>query len=216
VIGFIPIRIDIYEQALIHKSISNKTSENNERLEYIGDAILNTVVAEYLFKKYPQKNEGFLTQMRSKMVNRKRMHLIAMQLNIDLLMQHDSPRLLLRDTQSALGDALEALIGAVFLDKGYNKARHFILYKIIKPLMNMQEIEHEDISPKNKILSWASKNKKELVFEIVEEINNKRLTSFTIVCKIDNNIKGKGKSNTKKEAEQIAAAEALTLIDAYS
>lgn len=209
-LNYVPSSIIPFRIALTHKSISQNADDNNERLEYIGDAILDCVIAEYLFKRYPGKSEGYLTQMRSKMVNRKRLHHAALNLGLDTLMLYSNQINVTSETNSALGDALEAVIGAIFLDSNYETAKRFIVQQIIKPIFNIEEIEREEISPKNKLLSWASKNRNEIIFKVENEVLMKNNKIFTISV-LNNGLKvADGKAFNKKDAEQLAAAEAIT------
>lgn len=209
-LNYVPCSISPFKIALTHKSVSQNADDNNERLEYIGDAILDCVIAEYLFKRYPGKNEGYLTQMRSKMVNRKRLHHAALNLGLDTLMLYSNQINVTSETNSALGDALEAVIGAIFLDSNYETAKRFIVQQIIKPIFNIEEIEKEEISPKNKLLSWASKNRNEIIFKVENEAIMKNNKIFTISVLNNGNKVADGKAFNKKDAEQIAAAEAIT------
>jgi ribonuclease-3 len=208
-LGYCPVNVNLFELAFTHKSINHTPIANNERLEFIGDAILDCVIAEFLFAKYPEKDEGFLTQMRSKMVNRKRLHHTALQLGLDALVKFNTHIDLSNESNSALGDAMEAVIGAIFLDSNYGEARKFILQQMIRPLINMAEVEEEEISPKNKLLTWASKQRKVATFNVIEETNYRNNKIFIIQLTIDGVGVSQGKAFNKKDAEQIAAAEAI-------
>ncbi len=211
-LNYCPINVSLFEMAFVHKSINHTPTDNNERLEYLGDAILDCVIAEFLFNKYPEKDEGFLTQMRSKIVNRKRMHHTALQLGLDALVQFNSHIDLSKESNSALGDAMEAVIGAIFLDSNYTEAKRFILGQMVRPLMNLTMIEEEEISPKNKLLTWASKQRKTAVFSIVEEKNFRNNKIFVIALSINGHVVSQGKALNKKDAEQLAAADALVTL----
>jgi len=194
----------LYTTALSHRSVKDTPDENNERLEYLGDAILSAIVADYLFKRYPYKGEGFLTEMRSKMVNRQQLNDIAIKMGlkkITLFNKFDSS---LRSSQ-IFGNTLEALVGAIYLDKGYLKTKAWVLKQILIPHMFIDDLELVDINLKNKLIGWANKNSKVLLFDLAEEkIENGRRV-FTINAVLDGEILSKGKAFNKKDASQIAA-----------
>jgi len=209
-LGFTPVNIAIYHQAFVHSSASKGTKENNERLEYLGDAILDAVVSDILFKKYPKKTEGFLTQMRSKIVSRKMLGKIAKQMGIQELLRHS--KLKIKDSPSVLGNALEALIGAIYLDQGYKMAYLFISKKLISPYIDLNTLIHEELNYKSKLLEWSQKNGKELELIIVDEKNYKAYRVFTAVAIIEKEEMGKGKGRNKKNAENEAARMAYAAI----
>ncbi len=204
VLGFSPQKINLYRTALSHRSVREGADENNERLEFLGDAILSTIVAHYLFMRYPYKEEGFLTEMRSKMVNRNQLNDIAVKIGlrkITLFNRFDNS---LKISQ-IFGNTLEALVGAVYLDKGYDQTRKWVTLQIINPHLYMQDLENLDINQKNKLYGWANKNGKLLEFETLQEKveNGRRL--FTIAAKIDGEIIAEAKAYNKKDASQVAA-----------
>jgi len=209
-LGFTPVNISIYHQAFVHSSASKGTKENNERLEYLGDAILDAVVSDILFKKYPKKTEGFLTQTRSKIVSRKMLGKIAKQMGIQELLKHS--KLKIKDSPSVLGNALEALIGAIYLDQGYDKATSFISKKIIAPYIDFNILINEELNYKSKLLEWSQKNGKAIELNIVDEKNYKAYRVFTAVAIIENEEMGRGKGRNKKNAENEAAKIAYGVI----
>jgi len=160
--------VALYERALSHRSISEDVAENNERLEYLGDAVLGTIVADYLFKKYPYKDEGFLTEMRSKMVNRHQLNDIAIKMGLKNLTRFNTADNALRNSQ-IFGNTLEALVGAIYLDKGYEKTRQWIMTQILTPYLSVDELEQVEINLKNKLIGWAGRNNKDIQFETVGE-----------------------------------------------
>lgn len=210
--GYYPSNINVYKLAFHHRSAATQTITgtrlSNERLEYLGDAVLGAVVAELLFKKFPLKEEGFLTEMRAKIVSREHLKQLALKLGIDKMMiknaGHDSFR-------SMYGDALEALIGAVYIDKGYKKTRYFILQRLIDHHVDIEEMEVTENNFKSKILNWAQRNKKTLVFESAEDEKNNKL--FRVRLLLDNQEISVGLDYVKKKAEQIAAEKACTLLE---
>lgn len=193
---------------MAHRSSKSNPNENNERLEFLGDAILGSAVANYLFKKYPYKDEGFLTEMRSKMVNRQKLNDVALKMGIKKITSFNKFDHSLRSSQ-IFGNTLEALVGAVFLDKGYDKACTWIDDQIIKPYMFIDELEDVEINIKNRLYGWASKNGKSLDFDTIDEKleNGRRL--FTIGAMVDGKLIAEGKAFNKKDASQIATVKAI-------
>jgi len=208
VLGFRPKNLPLYKTALSHRSIKEGSDQNNERLEFLGDAVLSTVVGDFLFKKYPYKGEGFLTEMRSKMVNRSILNEVALKMGlkrITLYNKHDNS---LKISQ-IFGNTLEALIGAIYLDLGYFRTKRWIMKRVILPYFFLDELENLEINHKNKLYGWASKNGKVLEFETVDERfeNGRRL--FTVAAVVDGEIISEGKGYNKKDASQIAAQVAV-------
>ncbi|MCB0835252.1 MAG: ribonuclease III [Bacteroidetes bacterium] len=216
--GFIPKEVFLYKLALTHSSSLNSVSKKsnkriavakgcNERLEFLGDSVLDSVIAEYLFKIYPLKDEGFLTEMRSKIVNRKSLNAISKQLNIDTLIQHKQSGVV---NESMFGDALEAFIGAVYLDLGYRRTKRFIYARIIEPYIQLQKVERQIISHKNKLIEHVQKTKMGmLMFEVIDENGDGRNKTFRIQAKVGQKVLGVGEGRNKKSAEQRASEDAL-------
>ncbi len=198
----------LYNAALSHRSVKDAPDENNERLEYLGDAILSGIVADYLFKRYPYKGEGFLTEMRSKMVNRQQLNDIAVKMGLKKITLYNKFDNSLRSSQ-IFGNTLEAIVGAVYLDKGYRKTHQWVLKQIVIPHMFVDDLEAIDINLKNKLIGWAAKNGKTLSFDVAEEnLNNGRRT-FVINTVLDGEVLAQGKGYNKKDASQIAAQLAI-------
>ncbi|HAI84566.1 MAG TPA: ribonuclease III [Chitinophagaceae bacterium] len=208
VLGIRPGNIALYRAALSHRSVKEHAAENNERLEYLGDAILGAIVADYLFKRYPYKDEGFLTEMRSKMVNRQQLNDIALKMGLKKVTQYNKYDNSLRGSQ-IFGNTLEAVVGAVYLDKGYTATQKWVLKNIIIPHLFIEDLEQVDINLKNRIIGWASKNGKQLEFEMMEEKpeNGRRL--FTIAAVLDGEVIATGKGFNKKDASHLAAQAAI-------
>ncbi len=204
VLGLTPRKLNLYKTALSHRSIREGADENNERLEFLGDAVLSSIVAHYLFMRYPYKDEGFLTEMRSKMVNRNQLNEIALKIGLKKITFYNRFDNSLKISQ-IFGNTLEAVVGAVYLDKGYKKTQHWVTQHIIYPHLFMQDLENLDINQKNKLYGWANKNGKSLEFETLEEQveNGRRL--FTIGAKIDGILIAEAKAFNKKDASQVAA-----------
>jgi ribonuclease-3 len=203
-LGFKPGNYSLYKTALTHRSIREGADENNERLEYLGDAVLSTIVADFLFKRYPYKEEGFLTEMRSKMVNRQQLNDIAVRMGLKKITLFNKMDGSLKVSQ-IFGNTLEALVGALYLDLGYKKTAKWVLENIILPHMFMDDLEHLEINHKNKLYGWANKNGIVLEFETINERleNGRRL--FTVAAVLDGKNMGEGKAFNKKDASQIAA-----------
>lgn len=208
VFGFVPKRTELYHIALTHSSsstIEHGHRVNNERLEYLGDAVLGAIVAEYLYKKYPLKGEGFLTEMRSKIVSRKSLGNIARHIGLPELVDHQ------RGQQGAFkslgGDAFEALIGAVYLEKGYRFTRRFIIDKLICTYLDIDKIASTDWNFKGKLIDWGQKQHKKVSFEVVRTMNRDSEGRREYECRV--NINGKPQQTaigyTIKSAEQLAA-----------
>ncbi|RTL58690.1 MAG: ribonuclease III [Sphingobacteriales bacterium] len=204
IIGFTPGNIELYKTSLSHRSVKEGSNENNERLEFLGDAVLSAVVADFLFKKYPYKGEGFLTEMRSKMVNRATLNDVAVKMGLKKITLYNKQDNSLKISQ-IFGNTLEALIGAVYIDLGYTKTKKWIMKTIIVPHMFMDDLEQLEINHKNKLYGWANKNGKVLEFETLDERfeNGRRL--FTVAAVVDGENLAEGRAFNKKDASQIAA-----------
>ncbi|WP_300597842.1 ribonuclease III [Niabella sp.] len=208
ILGFAPDNISLYKTALTHRSLGENVDENNERLEYLGDAVLSALVADYLFKRYPYQGEGFLTEMRSKMVNRQQLNEVALKMDLKKIAHFNKQDHTLRGSH-IFGNTLEALVGAIYLDLGYKKTSKWVYNYIIAPHMFMDELELREINHKNKLYGWANKQGKTLEFVTIEEKleNGRRL--FTIGAVVDGEIIAQGKAFNKKDASQIAASLAV-------
>ncbi|HET9431644.1 MAG TPA: ribonuclease III [Chitinophagaceae bacterium] len=218
ILGFKPGNVALYKTALTHRSVRDSADENNERLEYLGDAVLSALIADYLFKRYPYKEEGFLTEMRSKMVNRQQLNEISIRMGLKKITLYNKMDGSLKVSQ-IFGNTLEALVGAIYLDLGYKKSAQWVLEVIIMPHMFMDDLETLEINHKNKLYGWANKNGKVLEFETLDERleNGRRL--FTIAAVIDGQKIAQGKAFNKKDASQIAAqvaVEKLGIVNADS
>jgi len=211
VLGFSPNNLSLYKTALTHRSVRENADENNERLEYLGDAVLSALVADYLFMRYPYREEGFLTEMRSKMVNRQQLNEIALRMGLKKITLYNKSDGSLKISQ-IFGNTLEALVGAIYLDRGYKKTAKWVTERIILPHMFIDDLELLEINHKNKLYGWANKNGKILEFETVEERveNGRRL--FTIAAVVDGNKIAEGKAFNKKDASQIAAQVAVAML----
>lgn len=216
-LGFYPSNLKLYDLAFIHKSASARDSQgnlvNNERLEFLGDAILGAIIAEFLYNRFPQQDEGFLTKTRSKLVNRSFLTRLTLDMGLDVFI--DSNTIKNADKSHIYGDALEALIGAIYLDKDYQKARYFVTKKILSKYVNLNEIEEKDSNFKSQLIEWSQKNKKEIRFETVEESGKEKnfKPRFVSVIWIENREMGRGTGTSKKEAQQHASKETLKKLE---
>lgn len=207
-LGLTPGNVQLYRNALSHRSVKETPDENNERLEFLGDAVLSAVVADYLFKRYPYKGEGFLTEMRSKMVNRQQLNDIALKMGLRKLTIFNRFDNALKGSQ-IFGNTLEALIGAVYLDKGYRKTKSWILKQIVIPHLFVEDLEQIDINLKNKLIGWANRNGKTISFDLAEEKLEGNRRVFTMNAVLDGEVFATGRGNNKKDASQIAAQVAV-------
>ncbi|NQU84463.1 MAG: ribonuclease III [Mariniphaga sp.] len=215
-IGFYPGNLRIYDIAFIHRSASITDSQgnlvNNERLEYLGDAILGAVIADFLYNRFPQEDEGFLTKMRSKLVNRDFLTKLTFEMGLNIFIDSNTKSML--DKSHIYGDVLEALIGAIYLDKDYISAKFFITKRILSKYVNLNEIEQVDKNFKSQLIEWSQKNKREVKFETIEEpAENNKKPSFVSIVEVDGKEVGKGFGSTKKEAQQNAARETLKTLE---
>lgn len=207
ILGFYPGNISLYKQAFRHSSAAQEVKkgvkDSNERLEYLGDAILGAVIAEHLFVLFPFKDEGFLTKMRSKIVSRSQLNQLSVKLGINKFIEASLERG--SQSNSINGDAFEALIGAIYVDKGYLVSRDFILNRIVKNHIDMEEVEHKETDYKSRLIEWAQKEKKELRFVLAEEIGEGNDKQFLVEVTIDGAPKGRMQHFSKKKAEQFVA-----------
>ncbi|HEY1009053.1 MAG: ribonuclease III [Daejeonella sp.] len=209
-LGFVPGNLRLYRMAFRHRSVAvelkNGTKNSNERLEFLGDAILGSVVAELLFKMYPYKDEGFLTEMRSKIVSRSNLNQLAKRLGLDELIEFDTRILSYSNKQgSLLGDTFEAMIGAVYMDKDYDFTRNFLLTRIIKPHIDIHTLELTETNFKSKLIEWCQRHSKDISFEIIPNAEGENSKLFTVQVTVDGELCGLGRDYNKKNAEKLAA-----------
>ncbi len=213
--GFTPSNLELYRLAVLHSSIAKSNGEgiikdSNERLEYLGDAILGAAVADYLFKKFPYKDEGFLTEIRSRIVNREALNLLARKIGVANIVQFDNKNANLQ--QAILGNALEAIVGAIYLDKGYLRCKKFVVDKLIAPYYDLEEVVNSNTNYKSKLIEWSQREGKSVRFEIVEVKKGKNRKEFTAQAMLNNEAQGVGYGNNKKKAEQDAAFKTLEIL----
>ena len=214
-LGFYPRNICIYEQALLHKSSSVKSETgrllNHERLEFLGDAILDAVVGDIVYQKFDGKREGFLTNTRSKIVSRESLNRLAEQIGLLKLIKFNTRQSAHNSYMG--GNAFEALVGAIYLDRGYEYCKFFMERRIIGQYLDLNKVSRKEVNFKSKLIEWTQKNKVEIVFELVEqsydEFNSPIFESEILIEGIH---ACKGKGYSKKESQQIAAHETLNKI----
>ncbi len=210
-----PRDIRLYELAFLHRSASlilpDGSLANNERLEYLGDAVIDVVIADYLFRKFPREHEGFLTRMRSRIVNRVQLDSVASKMGLDKVLIFNKSKEVVRS--KVCGDAFEALIGAIYLDKGYSKTRKYIINHVIKNYIDLDLVVHTETDFKSRLIEWGQKYKLQVGFELLEEEKKSDSCSiFSVQVTIGGVAIEKGAGRSKKEAEQQASKKALTYI----
>ncbi len=214
VFGCKPKNIFLYELAFRHRSVASELVEgikdSNERLEFLGDAVLGAIVADILFKRFPLKSEGFLTEMRSKIVSRANMNKLSQKLGTDKILMNNLDGKNIRKTLN--GDALEAIIGAIYLDKGYKFTHKIILDVIINRHLDIDEIEKTIINFKSLVIQWAQKEKKKVCFKVKDEIGAGMAKQYLVALHIDDEIIAEGREFAIKKAEQDASEKACKVI----
>jgi len=205
--GFVPSNIKVYKTALTHKTASSEIKEgvydSNERLEFLGDAILGAVVAEFLYKKFPFKDEGFLTKLRSRIVSRESLNKVSQKFGLNSMIEfhfHSE-----RIAKSMHGDALEAFIGAIYIDRGYEVCKQFIINKIIKNHIDLDELETTDKDFKSQLVAWTQKHRKNLEYIVLSETGRGHDKYYVVQLHINGEALSKGNGKNKKSAEQAAA-----------
>ena len=214
-LGFYPRNIRIYEQALLHKSSSVKSDKgrllNNERLEFLGDAILDAVVGDIVYQKFEGKREGFLTNTRSKIVSRESLNHVAEQIGLVKLIKFNTRQSAHNSYMG--GNAFEALVGAIYLDRGYDYCKYFMEHRIIGQILNLEKVSRKEVNFKSKLIEWTQKNKVVIVFELVSQtLDEFNSPVFETEILIEGVHACKGKGYSKKESQQIAAHETLNKI----
>ncbi len=212
-LGFTPKHIAYYKLAFMHRSKPDEPTDSNERLEFLGDAILGAIIAEYLFKKYPYQPEGYLTELRSKIVRRETLNNVALRMGLNKMVQYNQNDKGLSRSH-IFGNALEALIGAVYLDQGFIKTRKFILNELVRSYIDLDTMESTDTNFKNQLLTWAQKSNRVLVFETLDEKLENTRKLFTVGILLDGEIITTGTGYNKKDAGQVAAQKALEVLKA--
>jgi ribonuclease-3 len=208
-LGFYPRNISLYRMAFRHKSAAQNSpdllNESNERLEFLGDAILGAIVAEHLFSTFPFEDEGFLTKLRSKVVSRHHLNTIARKMGIPQIMNMNDANF---EGSSIYGNALEALIGSIYLDKGHKKTKEFILNRFFGFYVDLHELETVETDFKSRLTEWSQKEKQELEFKVLQDPHHSKDKGFHVGVVIGKSIVAEASHHSKKRAEQLAAEKA--------
>jgi len=211
ILGFKPKKKSLYKKAFTHRSMNKRdekgTPINYERLEFVGDAMLSSVVATHLFKEVPQGDEGYLTKMRSKIVSREHLNELGKELNLINLVESKIPKGNFGD--NIHGNLFEALVGAIFLDLGYFYCEKFIFSRVITPHVDIEKLEGKVISYKSLVIEWCQKEKKTFDYNVYEDTGNDQLKHFSVKLSIDNKIVAKARATSKKKAEEKASKRAF-------
>jgi len=211
VLGFTPKKIELYRIAFIHKSASLRLTDgswiNNERLEYLGDAVLDAIVADYLFNIFPEKDEGFLTKMRSKLVNRVQLDMLADKIRLKDFIVSQTHNV---KNKHIYGNAFEALIGAAYLDRGYDITKRFFLIRLLNKYIDLRALENTETDYKSRVIEWGQKYKIKIDFAVEELFDSATKSNFFYATVLRNgDVIGEGKGSSKKEASQYASRQAL-------
>ncbi len=211
ILGFFPKNIAYYKEALLHKSSTVRSAKgyklNNERLEFLGDAILDALVADVVYRHFEGKREGFLTNTRSKIVQRETLNKIAVEIGLDKLIKYSSHST--NHNSYMCGNAFEALVGAIYLDLGYDACMYFIQERILHRLINIDKVAYKEVNFKSKLIEWSQKNKVKLEFRLVEQKQEVGSPVFISEVLIEDLVGGSGTGYSKKESQQAAAKQAL-------
>ncbi len=211
ILGFKPRKLEIYKRAFLHRSANQKDKKGNpmnyERLEFLGDSMLGTIISKHLYKEVPGGDEGYLTKMRSKIVSRK--HLNELGKDLDLLHFVESRIPKSHFGENIYGNVFEALVGAIYLDRGYEYCEKFINSRVIEPYVDIEQLEGQVISYKSLVIEWCQKQKKEFHFEVYEDTGNDPVKHFAVKLRIEGRILAKARATSKKKAEEKASKRAF-------
>ena len=212
ILGFFPRKIDYYKEALLHKSSTVRSAKgyklNNERLEFLGDAILDAIVADIVYRHFEGKREGFLTNTRSKIVQRETLNKLAVEIGLDKLIKSNSHSS--NHNSYMCGNAFEALVGAIYLDRGYDACMRFMQERILHRLINIDKVAYKEVNFKSKLIEWSQKNKVAVEFRLVEQTQETGSPVFQSDALLEGFVGGTGTGYSKKESQQLAAKQALT------
>lgn len=214
-LGSRPFNLSLYKLSLTPAGLGEETTKgfriSNERLEFLGDAILGSVVAEYLFLKYPYRDEGFLTETRSKLVNRESLNQTGIKIGLKKILEMEIGERSFTGNKSLFGDILEAFIGAVYMDKGYVFTKSFILNRILLH-MDLDDMIATTTNYKSKIIEWSQKFNKQIEYQVLTINGNQRFKEFVVALQVENEQIAQGKGSTKKKAEQEASKNACEIL----
>lgn len=210
ILGFKPKNLQIYRKAFLHRSVNLKDADgipmNYERLEFLGDSMLGTIISKYLYNEVPEGDEGYLTKMRSKIVSREHLNELGKDLELINFVESRIPKTHFGD--NIHGNVFEALVGAIYLDRGYKYCETFITKKVINPYVDIEQLEGKVISYKSLVIEWCQKQKKSFKYNVYEDTGNDELKHFAVKLSIDNNIVAKARATSKKKAEERASKRA--------
>lgn len=209
--GIAPANPALYKKVFQHRSKFGETRENNERLELLGDAILDAIVCEFLFKKYPYKEEGFITELRSRIVNRKSLNEVGEKLGLVEKLKFNRKGMT-EVSRDLGGNTFEALVGAVYLDAGFDKTKKFIQKRVLQGLIDVDTLEQTNTDYKSRMFHYIQKEGKNIEFRVIEEKARNRRAYFIIQLLINNQPIATGEGFSKKAAEQNAAMNAMTVL----
>ncbi len=214
ILGFYPRKLKYYQEALLHKSCIVRSEKgrplNNERLEFLGDAILDAIVADIVYKHFEGKREGFLTNTRSKIVQRETLNKLAVEIGLDKLIRYSSRSN--SHNSYMCGNAFEAFIGAIYLDRGYNYCMRFMEERILRRYLNLDKMAYKEVNFKSKLIEWSQKNRIKLEFRLIDQSKDVSSPIFQSEVLIEDIESGEGTGYSKKESQQLAAKKALKRI----
>jgi ribonuclease-3 len=210
ILGFKPKNLEIFQKAFVHRSANRKDKEGNpmnyERLEFLGDAMLGTIISKHLYNKVPDGDEGYLTKMRSKIVSREHLNELGKDLRLIDYVESKIPKSRFGD--NIHGNVFEALVGAIYLDRGYKYCEKFIAERVIGPYVDIEQLEGKVISYKSLVIEWCQKQKKSFNFDVYEDTGNDTVKHFAVKLTIANKIVAKARATSKKKAEERASKRA--------
>ncbi len=211
ILGFKPKKLSVYKKAFLHRSANKKDKNglplNYERLEFLGDSMLGTIISRYLYNEVPNGDEGYLTKMRSKIVSRKHLNELGKDLNLISYVESRIPKSHFGD--NIHGNVFEALVGAIYLDRGYKYCDKFINDRVIDPYVDIEQLEGKVISYKSLVIEWCQKQKKEFNYKVYEDTGKDPLKHFAVKLSIDERVMAKARATSKKKAEEKASKRAF-------
>ncbi|HET8753689.1 MAG TPA: ribonuclease III [Salinimicrobium sp.] len=214
IMGFKPQDINNYKRAFTHRSLNQKDEEGNavnfERMEFLGDAMLGAVIAAHLFRTVPSGNEGYLTKMRSKIVSRK--HLNELGKDLELIKYIQTNIQVEQFGENIHGNLFEALVGAIYLDRGYRYCERFLYERVIEPYVDIEQLEGKVISYKGLLIEWCQKEKKDFFFEVYDDTGIDEMKHFAVKLRIDGRVVAKARATSKKKAEEKASKRAYYVL----
>ncbi len=211
ILGFKPRNLRIYKKAFLHRSANKRDKKGNplnyERLEFLGDAMLGTIISKHLYLEVPAGNEGYLTKMRSKIVSRKHLNELGKDLELIRYVESKIPKAHFGD--NIHGNVFEALVGAIYLDRGYNYCEKFIYQRVIVPYVDIEQLEGKVISYKSLVIEWCQKQKKAFDYQVYEDTGNDAIKHFAVKLSINGKVMAKARATSKKKAEEKASKRAF-------